>query len=421
MTLPEQEAAEGTEHAKHIDSLKKSPFPLSPPVDFSDPTARRRPKNSFPFVDDRPPTCDAGPSAAPISITLPQIPLHMPDLTPADTAREQPARTRPIVTVQQHILQEQKRFPGASGEFSWLLSGVTLATKMIQAQVRRAGLTDILGAHGAVNVQGEVQQKLDVYANEALLHCLSLRESIGVLASEENERPVMNDFHSPRANYAVVFDPLDGSSNIDVNVSVGTTFSILKRPDSPDANDVHNWVLQPGTRQVAAGYVVYGSSTILVYTVGNGVHGFTLDPAVGAYVLSHENIRMPPQGSYYSVNEAYRDDFPPRYGRYLDHLRHGGLGRKYSSRYIGSMVADFHRMLLKGGIFLYPPTASNSEGKLRLLYEASPIAFIAEQAGGVATNGVQRILDIQPESVHQRTPLVVGSQAEMRAFAECGV
>lgn len=328
-------------------------------------------------------------------------------------------RSRPIITVAQHILQEQKRFPGASGEFSWLLSGLTLATKMIQAQVRRAGLNDILGVQGAVNVQGEVQQKLDVYANEALLHCLSVRESIGILASEENEQPLTVNFHSPTARYAVVFDPLDGSSNIDVDVSVGTTFSILKRPDGAAAADVTQWVLQPGSAQVAAGYVVYGSSTILVYSVGNGVHGFTLDPAVGAYVLSHENIRMPPQGKYYSVNEAYRDEFPPPVNLFLDRLRQGTLGRRYASRYIGSMVADFHRTLLKGGVFLYPSTNANPQGKLRLLYEANPVAFLAEQAGGMATNGRQRVLAIEPASIHQRTPLVVGGEVEMAEFARC--
>lgn len=328
-------------------------------------------------------------------------------------------RSRPIITVAQHILQEQKRFPGASGEFSWLLSGLTLATKMIQAQVRRAGLNDILGVQGAVNVQGEVQQKLDVYANEALLHCLSVRESIGILASEENEQPLTVNFHSPTARYAVVFDPLDGSSNIDVGVSVGTTFSILKRPDGAAAADVTQWVLQPGSAQVAAGYVVYGSSTILVYSVGNGVHGFTLDPAVGAYVLSHENIRMPPQGKYYSVNEAYRDEFPPPVNLFLDRLRQGTLGRRYASRYIGSMVADFHRTLLKGGVFLYPSTNANPQGKLRLLYEANPVAFLAEQAGGMATNGRQRVLAIEPASIHQRTPLVVGGEVEMAEFARC--
>ncbi len=335
-----------------------------------------------------------------------------------DPQRRAPDRRQPIITVQQHILQDQKRFPGASGEFSWLLSGITLATKMIQAEVRRAGLTDILGDHGGINVQGEIQQKLDVYSNEVLLHCLSLRESIGILASEENEQPLTVHYDSPNANYAVIFDPLDGSSNIDVNVSVGTTFSVLRRPDDAGLDDVEQWLLQPGRSQIAAGYVVYGSSTILVYSAGNGVHGFTLDPAIGAYVLSHENIRMPTQGNYYSVNEAYQKSFPEPYGEYLEQLRSGVLGHKYSSRYIGSMVADFHRTLLKGGIFLYPPTRNNPTGKLRLMYEANPIAFIAEQAGGLATNGRGPILDIQPDSLHQRTPLIVGSTTEMNALQE---
>lgn len=326
---------------------------------------------------------------------------------------------QPIITVEQHILQEQKRFPGASGEFSWLLSGITLATKLIQAKIRRAGLVDIIGAHGATNVQGEAQQKLDVYANEALLHCLSYRESVGILASEENEQPITTEHGSPHAKYAVVFDPLDGSSNIDVNVSVGTTFSILRRPADASGADVQSWLFQPGSKQVAAGYVVYGSSTILVYSAGNGVHGFTLDPAIGAYLLSHENMRMPTQGKYYSVNEALRDAFPPPYSQYLERLRSGALGKPYVSRYIGSMVSDFHRTLLKGGVFMYPPTAEHAAGKLRLLYEANPIAFIAEQAGGRATNGSMRILDIQPQSVHQRTPIIVGGALEMDEFQRC--
>ena len=321
-----------------------------------------------------------------------------------------------ITTVQQHILLEQKRFPGASGEFSWLLSGITMATKLIQAKVRRAGLGDILGAEGAVNVQGEDQQKLDVYSNHVLAHCLGVRESIGVLASEENENPILVHGGSENARYAVVFDPLDGSSNIDVNVSVGTTFSILRRPAGAALDDPESWVLQPGTEQIAAGYVVYGSSTILVYTVGNGVHGFTLDPAIGAFILSHPNIRMPEQGTYYSVNEANRDTFPEVYSTYIDRLRTDALGHKYSSRYIGSMVADFHRTLLKGGVFLYPPTEKNPDGKLRLLYEANPIAFLAEAAGGVATDGRQRVLEIKPTSIHQRTPIVVGSRKEMEEF-----
>lgn len=326
------------------------------------------------------------------------------------------SQVNPVLTVQQHILQEQKRFPGSSGEFSWLLSGITMATKLIQAKVRRAGLTDILGNQGSVNVQGEVQQKLDVYSNEVLVQCLSSRESIGVLASEENEQPLLVHKGSQNANYAVVFDPLDGSSNIDVNVSVGTTFSILRRPDGVALDEPEKWVLQPGSKQIAAGYVVYGSSTILVYSVGNGVHGFTLDPAVGAYILSHPNMRMPEQGNYYSVNEAYCDAFPPRYSEYIDRLRSGVLGRNYSSRYIGSMVADFHRTLLKGGVFIYPPTSSNPSGKLRLLYEANPVAFLTEQAGGTAIDGTRRVLDIVPENIHQRTPLVVGSRVELSDF-----
>ena len=329
-------------------------------------------------------------------------------------------QSKPVVTVQQHILQEQMRFPGASGEFSWLLSGITLATKLIQARIRRAGLSDILGEHGNSNVQGEMQQKLDVYADEALLHSLGTRGSVGVLASEENEHPViLQQSITEEAKYAVIFDPLDGSSNIDVNVSVGTTFSIFRRPDDVKRDDGASWFLQPGTKQVAAGYVVYSSSTILVYTAGKGVHGFTLDPAIGAYVLSHENIKMPKQGSYYSVNEANRDGFPPAYRRYLENLRQGKLKKSYSTRYIGSMVPDFHRTLLKGGVFLYPPTAKHPEGKLRLLYEANPVAFIAEQAGGMAYSGTQRILDIQPESIHQRTSLAVGSAVEMEEYLRC--
>lgn len=327
----------------------------------------------------------------------------------------------PIVTVEHHIAQQQRmHFPDATGQFSWLLSGITLATKLVQAKVRRAGLADILGAQGDVNVQGEVQQKLDVYANQVLMNCLGVRSTVGILASEENEDPVMLRSNNGDAKYAVVFDPLDGSSNIDVNVGVGTIFSILRLGESYEGRDSSSDLLQPGYQQVAAGYVVYGSSTILVYTAGRGVHGFTLDPAIGAYMLSHENIRMPDRGKYYSVNEAYRDTFPPVYRTYLERLRTGALGGSgYASRYIGSLVADFHRTLLKGGIFLYPPTGDHPRGKLRLLYEANPIAFIAEQAGGAACAGAERVLDIIPTSIHQRTPLIVGSQFEMEEFYRC--
>ncbi|MDT5273034.1 MAG: fructose,6-bisphosphatase [Acidobacteriota bacterium] len=324
-----------------------------------------------------------------------------------------------ITTFQQHVLQEQMRFPGATTEFTWLVSGITLATKMIESQVRRAGLTGIIGSFGEVNVQGEVQQKLDVYANEALIHCLSLRESIGIIASEENEEPLVLRHDSPAAKYAIVFDPLDGSSNIDVAVTIGTTFAIFRRPEGDKAGDPLQWVLQPGRKQVAAGYVVYGSSTVLVYSAGNGVHGFTLDPLVGSYILTHENIRIPERGGYYSINESYCDRWPPVYARYLHRLKSGEMGRRYSSRFVGSMVADFHRTLLRGGVFIYPPNTDHPEGKLRLLYEANPVAFLAEQAGGSASDGRQHILDIQPRDIHQRTPLVVGGKAEMEEFERC--
>jgi fructose-1,6-bisphosphatase I len=323
-----------------------------------------------------------------------------------------------IVTVQHHLLQQQQHFSEATGTFSWLLSGITLATKMVEAKIRLGGLGDVLGAHGAVNVQGEEQQKLDVFANNALLHCLGLRDSVAALVSEEDEEPVIINQDPEHGKYIIIFDPLDGSSNIDVNVNVGTIFSIQKRlPDGQ--GDLNASILQPGYKQVAAGYVVYGPSTVLVYTSGNGVHGFTLDPTIGTYVLSNENMRMPQQGSYYSTNEANAATWPAEYRDYIAMLRRGELdGRTYSSRYIGSLVADFHRTLLKGGVFLYPPTMKSPKGKLRLLYEANPLAFIAEQAGGMAINGVggRRILELQPEEIHQRTPFIVGSKREVEAL-----
>ena len=268
----------------------------------------------------------------------------------------------PALTIQQHIVNEQMQFPGATGEFSFLLSGLTLATKKIQTQVRRAGINNVLGEAGEVNVQGESQQILDVYSNEVMIQSLASRKSVGVIASEEEEYARVVNI-SPEAKYAVIFDPLDGSSNIDVNVSVGTTFSIFQRPDDATFDDPRPWVLQRGRKQIGAGYVVYGSSTVMVYTVGNGVHGFTLDPNVGAYILTHENMQMPNQGKSYSANEAYFDSFPTEYQDFLRHLRRGDAG-SYRSRYIGSMVADFHRTLLRGGVFLYPPTASHANGKL---------------------------------------------------------
>jgi fructose-1,6-bisphosphatase I len=323
-----------------------------------------------------------------------------------------------ITTVQQHILQQQQQISEASGRFSWLLSGITLATKMVEAKIRTAGLSDVLGAFGNTNVQGEQQQKLDVYANQALLHCLGLRDSVAALVSEEDEEPVTFGRSLETGRYIIVFDPLDGSSNIDVNVNVGTIFSILRRLPSDHSKDLAESVLQPGYAQVAAGYVVYGPSCVLVYTTGNGVHGFTLDPTIGAFVLTSENMKMPEQGSYYSINDANADTWPDQYRDYVAKLRSGGLGHQYSSRYIGSLVADFHRTLLKGGVFLYPPNKDKPGGKLRLLYEANPLAFIAEQAGGMASSGTERILDIKPKNIHQRTPFMVGSKREMQALAD---
>ncbi len=329
-------------------------------------------------------------------------------------------QTNMITTVQHHIRHQQRNFSEASGTFSWLLSGMTLATKMIEAKIRQGGLGDLLGAQGAVNVQGEEQQKLDVYANKALLHCLGARDSVAALVSEEDEEPIVINGDPDSGKYIIIFDPLDGSSNIDVNVNVGTIFSIHKRL-SPSVGDLNTSILQPGFKQVAAGYVVYGPSTVMVYTTGNGVHGFTLEPTIGAFVLSSERMIMPEQGTYYSTNEANAPTWPAEYREYLAMLQRGELGGKaYSSRYIGSLVADFHRTLLKGGVFLYPPTSKAPAGKLRLLYEANPLAFIAEQAGGMAVNGVgpegRRILDLQPTAIHQRTPFIVGSRCEIEAL-----
>lgn len=320
-----------------------------------------------------------------------------------------------ITTFEEHIAEQQMRAETAG--LPWILSGITLATKMIEARIRRAGLMDALGDAGATNVQGEVQQKLDVYANEALLHCLGIRDKVIALISEENEKPITFQRGS-RGNgrYIVVFDPLDGSSNIDVNVSVGTIFSIYLCPDG-SAADPGDAILSHCAEQLAAGYVIYGTSTMLIYTAGRGVYGFTLDPAVGAYVLSHDNMVMPQCGKYYSCNEANSKHFPEPYRNYIDHLRGRPNGDEYSSRYVGSLVADFHRTLIKGGVFLYPPTANYPKGKLRLLYETRPLAFIAEQAGGLAIDGARPILSIAASDIHERTPLVLGSRREVEIFS----
>ena len=317
-----------------------------------------------------------------------------------------------IITIQQHIIANQRRHSEATGEFSFLLSGITIATKVLAAKVRKAGLNDVLGTTGRTNVQGETVQKLDQMANDLLMHCIGYRRSVGVMASEEIEGPVEITETGRSGKYIVLFDPLDGSSNIDVNIPTGTIFSILVRPDRGDwgaSGDVTAEILQAGAKQVAAGYVLYSSATTLVYTTGNGVHQFVLDPEIGAFVLVGERLKIPDRKKVYSVNEANSASFPKEARDYLDWTKTSG----YSSRYVGSFVADFHRILMQGGVFLYPPTAKAPHGKLRLMYEANPMAFIVEQAGGKATTGRDRILEVTPTALHQRVPVFLGSRDEV--------
>ncbi|HTL02321.1 MAG TPA: class 1 fructose-bisphosphatase [Vicinamibacterales bacterium] len=322
-----------------------------------------------------------------------------------------------ITSLQSHILQEEARHKNATGDFTWILSAISLAAKAIAAQVRRARIEDVLGDHGGSNVHGETQQKLDVIANHILMTCLGSRPTVAVVASEEDEEPTILRRGSEGGKYCVVFDPLDGSSNLDVCVSVGTIFSILKNDASiPGAVET---LCQSGACQVAAGYILYGSSTVFVLTTGRGVDMFVLDPSIGSFVLVKSGVCIPPTGKTYSVNEANRPSFPTGFQRYLDWAH----GEGYSSRYIGSMVGDVHRTLLKGGVFLYPPTHKNPQGKLRLMYEANPMAMIVEQAGGKAVapaadhsgGAAPRILDIAPLSIHQRTSVLLGSPAEVDA------
>jgi len=312
-----------------------------------------------------------------------------------------------FVTFTQFVQAEQAQYPGASGQFSWLMSGVALATRMIGSYIRRAGLIDVWGEHGTTNVQGETVKKLDIMANDALKRTLAYRGNVGIIASEEDDKPKVLAEVDADDSYVVMFDPLDGSSNIDVNVSVGTIFTIFQNP--PDVSGTKQSVLQTGAKQVAAGYVLYGSSTVMVYTAGRGAHMFTLDPQFGTYLLTRENIRMPEFAPQYSVNEAYSHTFPEGYRRYIDKVKVNDTPT-YSSRYVGSLVADFHRILINGGVYMYPPTRSDPGGKLRLMYECNPLAFIAEQAGGAATNGRGRIMEIEPKDVHDRVPLVIGSK-----------
>jgi fructose-1,6-bisphosphatase I len=316
----------------------------------------------------------------------------------------------PLLTLQRHIAEQQRQHPTATGEFSWLLSGITLATKVIAAQVRRIGLGDLRGATGGENVQGETVMKMDRFADQVICDCLGYRQTVGVMVSEENQEMVVTK--NAEGKYIVLFDPLDGSSNLDCNVATGTIFAVYARRHGAVGGDWMDDVLQPGTRMLAAGYVLYSSSTVFAYTTGAGVHMFTLDPAIGAYVLSTEHMMMPARSKIYSCNEGNSESFPAGVQKYLSWAR-GAPGGPYASRYIGSLVADFHRTLLKGGVFLYPPTARQPNGKLRLLYECNPMAFLAEQAGGAASDGEQRILAKKPTDMHQRTAFYVGSRDEV--------
>lgn len=317
-------------------------------------------------------------------------------------------------TLGEFIVEKQSDFPHASGELSSLLASIRLAAKIVNREINKAGLVDITGSVGAENIQGEEQQKLDLYANEKFKAALEARDQVcGVASEEEDETVAFNKELNKNAKYVLLMDPLDGSSNIDVNVSVGTIFSIYRRVSPVGTPPTQEDFLQPGDKQVAAGYVIYGSSTMLVYTTGNGVHGFTYDPSIGSFCLSHESLITPETGSIYSINEGNYIRFPQGVKKYIKYCQESvpEENRPYTSRYIGSLVADFHRNLLKGGIYLYPSTESHPNGKLRLLYECNPMAFIIEQAGGIASDGKNRIMALKPTELHQRVPFFVGSKA----------
>ena len=318
-----------------------------------------------------------------------------------------------VVTIERFIIEQEKLHPEASGELSGLLYDLALAAKMIANKVRSAGLADIIGSAESQNIQGETQQKLDVISNEIIIKAVDHGGRLCALASEEEPGIIQIPDNFKCGKYCLLFDPLDGSSNIDVNVPVGTIFSVVKKITRGARGELSD-MLQPGHRQVAAGYVIYGSSTMLVYTTGQGAHGFTLDPQLGEFLLSHPNIMTPHSGRYLSVNDSYEQHWTPDVRGLM--RRYRGLDGKreaMSGRYVGSLVADFHRNLLGGGLFAYPANAKSPRGKLRLLYEANPLAFIVEQAGGAATDGVSRILDIEPTDLHQRTPLYIGSKGDI--------
>lgn len=315
-----------------------------------------------------------------------------------------------LVTLDEYIIQSQNRFPGATGELSQLLRDIGLAAKIISREVNKAGITSLLGVDGTTNVHGESVKKLDLFADQQLISALDRSMITCMVISEENDGIVR--LNSQGGKYIVYLDPLDGSSNIDVNVSIGSIFSIYMRQARFDQNLVEADALQPGVRQVAAGYVLYGSSTIMVYTTGLGVSAFTLDPSIGEFILSEDNFRMPQHGTIYSINEGSYNSWQAGLKKYIKYCQEedAETGRPYTARYIGSMVADIHRTLIMGGIFIYPSSNRYPEGKLRLMYECNPLGFIIEQAGGMATDGEGRIMEIQPESLHQRTPIFVGSK-----------
>ncbi|ATF09656.1 class 1 fructose-bisphosphatase [Candidatus Enterovibrio altilux] len=324
-------------------------------------------------------------------------------------------------TLGEFIVEKQHECPSVSGELSSLLSSIRLAAKIVNREINKAGLVDIIGASGNENAQGEQQQKLDVYANEKFKAAMAARDQVcGVGSEEDDDVVIFSEKHGPNAKYVILIDPLDGSSNIDVNVSVGTIFSIYRRVSPLGQLATMEDFLQPGNKQVAAGYIIYGSSTMLVYTTGNGVHGFTYDPSIGVFFLSHENITILNKGSIYSINEGNYITFPKGIKQYLKYCQENKPedNRPYTSRYIGSLVADFHRNMLKGGIYLYPSTATYPSGKLRLLYECNPMSFIMEQAGGKASDGKQRILDIKPIALHQRVPFFVGTTDMVKKIEE---
>jgi fructose-1,6-bisphosphatase I len=327
-------------------------------------------------------------------------------------------------TLYRHIIEEERKTPNASGQLSDLLADIALACKLISLEVNRAGLVDILGLAGKENVQGEEVKKLDEYANDVLTTTMKLGGHICAVCSEEEETFIpldvrFKDNQTISNKYIVHFDPLDGSSNIDANISIGTIFSVYKRVSKEGPGTMDD-CLQKGTEQVAAGYCVYGSSTVLVYCVGNGVHCFTLDPTVGEFILFNEDIQIPKKSKTYSVNEGNFCKWSKGMQSYIEYLKVNDkeTNRPYSSRYVGSLVADFHRNLLYGGIFMYPADDKNKNGKLRLMYEANPLSYIIEHAGGRSSNGSQRILDIKPDSLHQRVPLFIGSEEDVKQAEE---